>query len=91
MGAKAGVSLNPHTHESVLDYVLEDLDLVLVDATVPLDSMRMLPAGHLREPLESLGRAHAVVINFVCLQAKCAPRSPFLLLCLFFLVALPVH
>ncbi len=28
-GAKAGVSLNPHTHESVLDYVLEVTDLVL--------------------------------------------------------------
>ena len=40
-----------------------DLDLVLVDATVPLDSLRMLPAGHLREPLESLRRADAVVIT----------------------------
>ncbi len=40
-----------------------DIDLVLVDATVPLDSLRMLPAGHLREPLESLRRAHAVVIT----------------------------
>lgn len=28
-GAKAGVALNPHTHESVLDYVLEVTDLVL--------------------------------------------------------------
>jgi len=28
-GAKAGVALNPHTPESVLDYVLEELDLVL--------------------------------------------------------------
>ncbi len=28
-GARAGVALNPHTHESVLDYVLEELDLVL--------------------------------------------------------------
>ena len=28
-GAKAGVALNPHTHESVLDYVLEQCDLVL--------------------------------------------------------------
>ena len=28
-GAKAGVALNPHTHQSVLDYVLEVTDLVL--------------------------------------------------------------
>ncbi len=28
-GAKAGVALNPHTHENVLDYVLEVTDLVL--------------------------------------------------------------
>ncbi len=28
-GARAGVSLNPHTHESVLDYVLDVTDLVL--------------------------------------------------------------
>jgi ribulose-phosphate 3-epimerase len=28
-GAKAGVALNPHTHESVIDYVLEVTDLVL--------------------------------------------------------------
>jgi ribulose-phosphate 3-epimerase len=34
-GAKAGVALNPHTHESVLDYVLDDLDLVLVMSVNP--------------------------------------------------------
>ncbi|MCB9681945.1 MAG: ribulose-phosphate 3-epimerase [Alphaproteobacteria bacterium] len=34
-GAKAGVSLNPHTPESVLDYVLDDLDLVLVMSVNP--------------------------------------------------------
>ncbi|MGB0637802.1 MAG: ribulose-phosphate 3-epimerase [Myxococcota bacterium] len=34
-GAKAGVSLNPHTSESVLDYVLEELDLVLVMSVNP--------------------------------------------------------
>jgi len=28
-GAKAGVALNPHTHENALDYVLEVTDLVL--------------------------------------------------------------
>ena len=34
-GAKAGVSLNPHTSEHVLDYVLEELDLVLVMSVNP--------------------------------------------------------
>jgi ribulose-phosphate 3-epimerase len=35
LGAKAGVSLNPHTPPDVLDYVLEDLDLVLVMSVNP--------------------------------------------------------
>ena len=34
-GAKAGVALNPHTPEAVLDYVLEELDLVLVMSVNP--------------------------------------------------------
>ena len=34
-GAKAGVSLNPHTPETVLDYVLDDIDLVLVMSVNP--------------------------------------------------------
>lgn len=34
-GAKAGVSLNPHTPESVLDYVLEVCDLVLLMTVNP--------------------------------------------------------
>ena len=34
-GAKAGVALNPHTSESVLDYVLEITDLVLVMSVNP--------------------------------------------------------
>ena len=34
-GAKAGVALNPHTPESVLDFVLEELDLVLVMSVNP--------------------------------------------------------
>ena len=35
LGAKAGVALNPHTPESVLDYVLPELDLVLVMSVNP--------------------------------------------------------
>jgi len=35
LGVKAGVSLNPATHESTLEYVLDDLDLVLVMSVNP--------------------------------------------------------
>lgn len=34
-GKRAGVSLNPHTHESVLEYVLPQVDLVLVMSVNP--------------------------------------------------------
>jgi ribulose-phosphate 3-epimerase len=35
LGCKAGVALNPHTPESVLEYVLDELDLVLVMSVNP--------------------------------------------------------
>jgi len=35
LGLKAGVALNPSTHESVLSYVLDDLDLILVMSVNP--------------------------------------------------------
>ena len=35
LGAKAGVALNPHTPPSSLDYVLDELDLVLVMSVNP--------------------------------------------------------
>jgi len=35
LGVKAGVALNPHTPESVLDYVLDELDMVLVMSVNP--------------------------------------------------------
>lgn len=40
-----------------------DLDIVLVDDSVSLGSMAILPAGHLREPLSSLQRADLVVVT----------------------------
>lgn len=40
-----------------------DVDIVLVDATCPFGNGRMMPAGMLREPVSSLGRAHIVVIS----------------------------
>lgn len=35
LGCRAGVSLNPHTPESVIEYVLDNLDLVLVMSVNP--------------------------------------------------------
>ena len=56
IGQVTGVALDT-TDPSKVRVTLE------VDATVPIESMRMLPAGHLREPLESLRRAHGVIIT----------------------------
>ena len=53
LGAKAGVALNPHTHESVLDYVLEDLDLVLVMSVNPGFGGQSLIEGTFRK-IESI-------------------------------------
>ncbi|MDA1091239.1 MAG: ribulose-phosphate 3-epimerase [Proteobacteria bacterium] len=35
LGKKAGVSLNPHTHESVIEYVIDKVDLILVMSVNP--------------------------------------------------------
>ena len=43
--------------------VQRDLDLVLVDASVPLQEQRVLPAGFLREGSRGLRRADAVVLT----------------------------
>lgn len=40
-----------------------DLDIVLVDASRPPEQDALLPLGFLREPLGSLGRAHACVLT----------------------------
>ncbi len=40
-----------------------DLDLVLIDATDPFGSGRLLPAGPLREPIEALGQANLFVLT----------------------------
>lgn len=40
-----------------------DLDLVLIDASQRTMRDRMLPAGHLREPLANLSRADAVIVT----------------------------
>ena len=48
-GAKAGVALNPHTPPDVLDYVLEDLDLVLAMTVNPGFGGQSLIDGVLRK------------------------------------------
>jgi tetraacyldisaccharide 4'-kinase len=40
-----------------------DVNIVAIDATVPFGNEKILPAGLLREPVESLKRADAVVIT----------------------------
>ncbi|TVQ59375.1 MAG: tetraacyldisaccharide 4'-kinase [Phycisphaerales bacterium] len=44
-------------------FVRRAVDLVLLDATRDVFSDSLLPAGWLREPVESLARAHAVVLT----------------------------
>ncbi|MEZ6211709.1 MAG: tetraacyldisaccharide 4'-kinase [Phycisphaerales bacterium] len=44
-------------------FAARDLDIVLIDATRSPFADRCLPAGWLREPVESLARAHAIVIT----------------------------
>jgi tetraacyldisaccharide 4'-kinase len=41
--------------------LFRNLDIVCLDAGEPLTSLRLLPAGRLREPLRSLGRATALL------------------------------
>jgi len=43
--------------------VARDLDVVCIDATNPFGNGKILPAGVLREPLENLKRADAIVIT----------------------------
>ncbi len=46
LGKKAGVSLNPHTPESVIEYVLDRLDLVLVMTVNPgFGGQRFIPTS----------------------------------------------
>lgn len=44
-------------------YIARALDLVLIDETQSTFTQRLLPAGHLREPLKYLKRADAVIVT----------------------------
>jgi ribulose-phosphate 3-epimerase len=57
LGKRAGVSLNPGTPESVLDYVLDDLDLILVMTVNPgFGGQKFIPSG-----LEKIARIRAMI------------------------------
>ena len=43
--------------------IARDLDLVLIDSTRPGLDGRLIPAGRLREPVEALSRADAVIVT----------------------------
>src|SRR5262245_14865912 len=51
--------------------IARQYDIVLIDATRPPFEDRLLPAGWLREPVESLGRAQAAVVT----HAEAVPRA----------------
>ena len=58
LGARAGVALNPSTPPSALEYVLDDLDLVLVMSVNPgFGGQSFIPSAHrkIRELRELLG------------------------------------
>jgi len=60
-GIRSGLALNPSTHPIVLDYVLPDLDLVLIMTVNPgFAGQKLVPATiqkitHLREKLDRFG------------------------------------
>ena len=57
LGKKAGVSLNPGTPESVLEYVLDDVDLILVMTVNPgFGGQKFIPSG-----LDKIRRIRAMI------------------------------
>ncbi|MCW2273412.1 ribulose-phosphate 3-epimerase [Rhodoblastus acidophilus] len=57
LGKKAGVSLNPATPEDVVEYVLDDLDLILVMTVNPgFGGQKFIPSG-----LEKIRRLKAMI------------------------------
>jgi ribulose-phosphate 3-epimerase len=69
LGAKAGVSLNPHTPPGVLDWVLDGVDLVLVMSVNPgFGGQSLIEAvlpkiAHLRETIERRGLATLIEVD----------------------------
>ncbi|MBM73883.1 MAG: ribulose-phosphate 3-epimerase [Proteobacteria bacterium] len=69
LGAKAGVALNPHTPEHTLDYVLDQLDLVLLMSVNPGFGGQKLIEGifpkieRVRQRIDSLGLKTLIEID----------------------------
>jgi ribulose-phosphate 3-epimerase len=69
LGALAGVSLNPHTPESALDYVLDDLDLVLIMSVNPgfggqsLIESQFRKIEHLRATIAARGLSTKISVD----------------------------
>ncbi len=69
LGAQAGVSLNPHTPPEVLDYVLEEIELVLVMSVNPgfggqsLIESSLRKIERLRETIEARGLATRIEVD----------------------------
>lgn len=69
LGMKAGVALNPHTPLSVLEYVLEDADMVLIMSVNPgFGGQKFLPATYrkireLRAMIDGRGLATLIQID----------------------------
>jgi len=64
LGKKAGVSLNPHTPESVIEYVLDRLDLVLVMSVNPgFGGQAFIPAvvDKIRRIREMIGERDIII------------------------------
>ena len=67
LGMKSGVALNPATPLSVLDYVLDDVDMVLIMSVNPgFGGQKFLPAtfrkvAELRAKLDAAGRADCLI------------------------------
>ena len=59
LGKKAGVAINPATHESVLEYILDDVDLILLMSVNPgFGGQKYIPAV-----TEKAKRIHAMIGN----------------------------
>jgi ribulose-phosphate 3-epimerase len=57
LGKKAGVTMNPGTHESVIEYVLDDVDLILVMTVNPGFGGQ----SFIRSGLEKIARISAMI------------------------------
>ena len=78
LGKKAGVSLNPATPAKMLDYVLEDIDLVLVMSVNPgfggqsFIESQLRKISAIRNSIDKLGKAIDLEVDGGVDQGNCA-------------------